>query len=101
VHCELGLNLLRLLARPSVRAGSAWAGSPLPEAGELRPTALGGGAQSILANRWRGVAGKLTRRKLASRVAQFWGQKGGVLTGVGLSTASAIRRASSTAWPAG
>jgi hypothetical protein len=102
VHA-LGLSLLRLLARPSVWAGSAWAGSPLPEAGELRPTALGGGARSIPANRQRKDAGKLTRSKLASRVAQFWGQKGGVLTGVGLSTASTVGQASSTvtAWPAG
>jgi hypothetical protein len=77
VHCALGLSLLRLLARPSVWAGSAWAGSPLPEAGELRPTAMGGDARSILASRRRGKVGKLTRSKLASRVAQFWGQKGG------------------------
>jgi hypothetical protein len=32
VHYALGLSLLRLLARPSV-----WAGSPLLEAGKLRP----------------------------------------------------------------
>jgi hypothetical protein len=98
VHCALGLSLLWLLAWPSV-----WAGSPLPEAGELRPTVLGGGAQSIPANRRRGEVRKLTRSKLASRVAQFWGQKGGVLTEVGLSTASAVGRASSTAtaWPTG
>jgi hypothetical protein len=98
VHCAFGLSLLRLLAWPSV-----WAGSPLPEAGELWPMALGGGARSIPANRRRGEAGKLTRSKLASRVAQFWGQKGGVLTRVGLSTASAVGRASSTvtAWPTG
>jgi hypothetical protein len=37
VHCALGLRLLQLLAQPSVWAGSAWAGSPLPEAGKLRP----------------------------------------------------------------
>jgi hypothetical protein len=103
VHCALGLSLLWLLARPSVWAGSAWAGSPLPEAEELRSTALGGGARSIPANRRRGEAGKPTRSKLASRVAQFWGQKRGVLTGVGLSTASTVGRVSSTAtaWPAG
>jgi hypothetical protein len=103
VHCALGLSLLRLLAQPSVWAGSAWAGSPLPEAEELRPTALGGDARSIPANWRRGEAGKPTRSKLASRVAQFWGQKRGVLTGVGLSTASTVGRASSTAtaWPAG
>jgi hypothetical protein len=52
--------------------------------------ALGSGARSIPANRRRGEAGKLTWSKLASRVAQFWGQKGGVLTGVGLSTASMV-----------
>jgi hypothetical protein len=65
--------------------------------------ALGGGARSISANRRRGEAGKLTRSKLASRVAQFWGQKGGVLTGVGMSTTSVVGWASSTvtAWPAG
>jgi hypothetical protein len=34
---------------------------------------------------------------LASRGAQFWGQKGGVLTEVGLLTASAVGRVSSTA----
>jgi hypothetical protein len=103
VHCALGLSLLRLLARPSVWAGSACASSPLPEAGELRPTAPGGGARSIPANRWRGEAGKLTRSKLASRGAQFWGSKGGVLTEVGLSMASTVGRASSTvtAWSVG
>jgi hypothetical protein len=103
VHCALGLSLLRLLAQPSVWAGSAWAGSPLPEAGELRPTALGGGDRSITANRRRGEAGKSTRSKLVSRVAQFWGQKGGVLTRVGLSTTSTVGRVNSTAtvWPAG
>jgi hypothetical protein len=36
VHCALGLSLLRLLALPSIWASSAWAGSPLPEAGEPR-----------------------------------------------------------------
>jgi hypothetical protein len=76
VHCALGLSLLQLLARPSIWAGSAWAGSPLPEAGEPQPTAPGGGAQSIPVNRRRGEAGKLTRSKLSSRGARFWGQKG-------------------------
>jgi hypothetical protein len=58
VHCALGLSLLRLLARRSIWAGSAWASSPLPEAEELQPTALGGGARSIPANQQRGEAGK-------------------------------------------
>jgi hypothetical protein len=103
LHCALGLSLLRLLARPSVWAGSAWAGSPLLEVGELRSMALGGGALSIPATRRREKAGKLTRSKLASWLAQFWGKKGGVLTGVGLSMASAVGRVSwtATALPAG
>jgi hypothetical protein len=77
VHCAVGLSLLRLLARPSIWAGSALAGSPLPEAGEPRPTAPGGGARSIPVNRRRGEAGKLTRSKLASRGARFLGSEGG------------------------
>jgi hypothetical protein len=59
VHCALGLSLLWLLAQPGVWAGSAWAGSPLAEAEELWPTALGGDALSIPANQRRGEAGKL------------------------------------------
>jgi hypothetical protein len=103
VHCALGLSLLRLLPLPSIWTGSAWASSPLTEAGVPRPTAPGGGARSIPVNRRRGEAGKLTRSKLASRGARFWGQKGGVLTGVGLLTASAVERPSLTAaaWSVG
>jgi hypothetical protein len=102
-YCTLGLSLLRLLVRPSIWASSVWAGSPLPEAGEPRPTAPSDGARSIPVNRRRGEAGKLTMSKLASRGARFWGQKGGVLTRVGLLTTSAVGRASSTttAWSVG
>jgi hypothetical protein len=48
-------------------------------------------------------AGKLTRSKPMSSGVRFLGSEGGVLTGVGLSTASAIGRASSmvTTWPKG
>jgi hypothetical protein len=90
VHCALGLSLLRLLAWPSIWASSAWAGSPLPEAGEPRPTAPGGSARSIPVNRRNGEVGKLTKSKLASRGARFWGQKGGVPTDVGLLTTSTV-----------
>jgi hypothetical protein len=97
-------------AQPAPASGLAWlmgwlglGWQPTARAEELRPTALGGGARSIPANRRRGEAGKPGRSKLVSSVAQFWGQKRGVLTGVGLSTASTVGRTSSTvtAWPAG
>jgi hypothetical protein len=83
VHCALGLSLLRLLARPGVWAGSAWAGSPLPEAEELRPTALGGGTRSIPANRRRGEARKPAKVNWCQGWANFEVKRGESLPELG------------------
>jgi hypothetical protein len=64
-------------AQPAPASGSAWAGSPLPEAGELRPTALGGDARSISANRRRGGGGETDQEQFGVKGGPILGSKGG------------------------